>query len=305
MNPLNWNGPEFLLFYLVLAATLITAQVWMRRTREMEAQAPANTPQLTDPYLVAYLAGGANALIRCVTVALLERKVLTVPSSKNKTGEVVMDPANAGLIQTPLEGAVARVFDRKRPAWDAFKELRATLPQVTAVGQQYQASLEAAGLLPNAEQRSANLKTALGVAVILASVAAVKVVLAIERGHRNIWFLILLSVVACIVSLVTSQRRLTQPGREALADLKHLFSGLKDKTKSGTFSSVSPSDVAFVAAVFGLGALGGTREMYAKSLFPASSSSSGCGSSCGSSSSGGDGGGSSCGGGGCGGCGGS
>jgi uncharacterized protein (TIGR04222 family) len=200
---------------------------------------------------------------------------------------------------------VARLFDRKRPAFDIFDEL-VKASQVTAVGHVYQASLEAAGLLPNKEQRSANWKNGLAVAGILASIAAVKVVLALERGRHNVAFLILLGAAASIISLILSRRRLTKPGRDALADLKQLLGGLKSQTKSGAFANVSPSDVAFVAAVFGVGALGGSRGMYAKNLFPGSSSSNGCGSGCGSSS-GGDGGGSSgCGGGsGCGGCGGS
>ncbi len=299
MNPFDWNGPEFLAFYLILSIAMIGAQVWMRRTREAEAHVPAQTPKLTDPYLVAFLAGGVNGLIRCVTVALLERKVLTLVDEKK--GEVLMDPAQAGLLQSPLESAVARLFDHKKPAFEVFKEL-AKSPPVTLAGEQYRVSLEAAGLLPSKDQRSANSMQAMVVMGMLAAVAAVKLLLAMARGRHNVLFLIFLSVAACIVSLVLSQRRLTVPGRDALADLKQLFGGLKDKTKSGTFSNVSPVDVAFVSAVFGVAALGGSRQMYAKSLFPASSS--GCGSSCGSSS-GGDGGGSSCGGGGgCGGCGG-
>ena len=73
----------------------------------------------------------------------------------------------------------------------------------------------------------------------------------------------------------------TRPGKLALADLKQLFTGLRDRAKSGAFDSVSPADVAFVAAVFGIGALGGARKVYANELFPVASSdggSSGCGS---------------------------
>lgn len=66
MNPFDWNAPEFLPFYLILTIALIGVQLWMRRTRETEAHVPAQTPQLTDPYLAAFLAGGANGLIRCV-----------------------------------------------------------------------------------------------------------------------------------------------------------------------------------------------------------------------------------------------
>ena len=302
MNPFNWNGPEFLAFYLILTVCLIGAQWWMRRTREAEAHVPANTPQLNDPYLVSYLAGGVNGLIRCVMVSLLERNVLLVQNTKEK--DVVLDSRALSLVQSPLEGAVARFFVSPTAASKIFKGLKGD-PAVTSAAEQYKARLEAAGLLPSVQQRSQNLQNALTVMLMLGSVAAVKLYLAYLRGHRNVAFLFLLGFAAGIASLVVANRRQALPGRQALQDLKQLFGGLKDRTKSGAFESVSPADVAFVTAVFGVAALGGSRQMYAKDLFPAAASSSGCGSGCGSS--GGDGGGGSgCGGGGgCGGCGGS
>jgi uncharacterized protein (TIGR04222 family) len=296
MNPFNWTGPEFLLFYVMLAIGLILAQIILRRSREAEAPLPAQTPQLTDPYLVSYLAGGANGLLRCVMVALLERNLLRPAGGKNKEVEAV--PGALGQTNSPIEAAVVQIFNQPRAAWDVFKTV-----STGSVGQNYQESLEQAGLLPNAEQRQSYLRDALVVALILLSVAGVKVALALERGHKNVAFLIILAILSSIVSLVVSKRRLTRQGREALVDLKNLFGGLRDKAKNGQ-PSISPADVAFVSAVFGVAALGGARQMYAKELFPAASSSSGCGSGCGSSSSSDGGGGGGCGGGGCGGCGG-
>ena len=295
MNPFNWNGPEFLVFYLILAVALVAAQVWTRRTREAEAYSTQNTPPLNDPYLVSYLAGGLNGLIRCVTVSLLERNVLSVTTGKKKV--VTMDPQAYQQVQSPLEGAVARFFANPHPASEVFKSLP-TDPAVTSAGDQYRRPLESAGLLPTPAQRSQNINNALITTLVLASVAIVKLYLANQRGHRNIGFLVILGFVACLTALVMGARRKTGPGKRALQDLKQLFGGLKDRARSGAFEAVSPADVAFVAAVFGLGALGGSRTVYAKELFPAgSASSSGCGSGCGS-------GGGGCGGGGCGGCGG-
>ena len=200
----------------------------------------------------------------------------------------------------PIEAMVLNFFDHGHLAREVFNGLSRE-PAVTLVGDGYRASLEEAGLLPNAEQRKMNTRNALSVMLMLAAVAVVRLYLAEARGHRNVGFLCVLSITACIASLVFAQRRLTHFGRVALADLKQLFGGLQARAHGG-FESVSPADVAFLSALFGVAALGGARQLYAKELFPASASSSGCGSSCGSSG-GGDGGGG-CGGGGCGGCGG-
>lgn len=216
---------------------------------------------------------------------------------------MVRDIGHLTKALSPLEGATAHFFDLQRPAHEVLNGIKST-SQVADAAKQYQTSLESAGLLANAEQRSANWNQALVTTAILLVIATIKIILALERGHRNIWFLVAGCLIACMVAMAISGRRLTHPGREALADLQTLFSGLKQSTAEG--ARVSPADAAFVAAIFGLGAFGGSREIYAKTLFPSASSSSGCGSSCGSSSGGGDGGGGSgCGGGGsCGGCGG-
>lgn len=302
MNFLDWNGPEFLVFYLILATVCLVAQYWIRRTREAaDFQSGDSTPPLNDPYLVSYLAGQANGLIRCVTVSLLERKVLRVSDAdKKRQNELVMDPeVYQSQAPSQVEAAVARFFVRPRAAHEVFAGVLKD-PAVRSAGEQYQAMLESAGMMPNPQQRSANRSEAWLVVLILALVAGLKLFIAIEAGRKNVDFLIILAIFACVGAGFMARVRPTVRGKAALADLQHLFSGLKDQTKAGIAGTVSPADVAFVAAVFGLGALGGARELYAKQLFPSASSS--CGSGCGSS--GGDSGGSSCGGSGCGGCGG-
>src|SRR5580692_2318134 len=114
MNPFNWSGPDFLVFYGILAVVCLGAQYWMRRTRESDTSPMSQAPPLTDPYLVSYLAGRANGLIRCVTISLLERNVLRMTGGK-KSNQLVMDPEEyKRQVQSPVEGSVSRFFARPR-----------------------------------------------------------------------------------------------------------------------------------------------------------------------------------------------
>ena len=114
MNPFDWNGPDFIVFYLAAAAALIAAQFWMRRMREEEAHSSGNPPQLADPYLVACLAGGVNGLLRCTTVALVEEKVLRVADTKAKD-ELILDASVHRQAQSPLRDLVANYFAAAGP----------------------------------------------------------------------------------------------------------------------------------------------------------------------------------------------
>jgi uncharacterized protein (TIGR04222 family) len=303
MNPFYWPGPDFLVFYLILMAATLGAQWWMRRAREAEARNTANSPKLNEPYLVSYLTGELNGMIRCITVTLLERNVLRVlRTGKKSKNELIADSGMAADLQSPVERAVARFFAYSRESSEVFTGLRSD-PDLRTAAAQYRSRLEDAGLIATPEQRTANWLNAAGALLVLLPVAFIKMYVAKQTGHHNIAFLVILTFAAVFASLLIAARRKTVLAKEAVQDLRHLFEDVRQRTRQGVFDAISPADVAFVAAVFGMGALGGARQMYGRELFPSASSSSGCGSSCGSSSS--DGGSSGCGGGGgCGGCGG-
>lgn len=301
MNPFDWPGPQFLLFYVALGFLVIATQLWLRHRQELAAANPTITVNLKDPLMVAYLAGGVKAVIRCVMVSLLERKALRV----ERKSELKADKGWDRIATTGLERAICEQFAFQGKAVNVFgsDKVNASAGRLT---KSMKDTLEAAGLLPDEVQRRANLMRTIQGAALLFVVAAIKLGLAVSRGKQNIGFLIVLAVVFPFAMWFVSQRRSTAPGRRTLQDLRHLFANLKTRTRSGNFQSVSPADAAFVTAVFGVAALGGTRSLYAKELFHgATGSTSSCGSSCGSASSSSDGGGGGGCGGGCGGCGGS
>jgi uncharacterized protein (TIGR04222 family) len=136
---------------------------------------------------------------------------------------------------------------------------------------------------------------------VLTGVAALKILIALQRGRTNIFFLILLAVFFVLVALRVHNPLRTRRGDALLADLRNLFSSLKARARM-LRPGGETADAALLMAVFGLAALPTAAFPYAKRFQPKSTalSTTSCGSACGSSC------GSSCGGdGGCGGCGGS
>ena len=169
-----------------------------------------------------------------------------------------------------------------------------------AVTAECEPTLVRRGLLPSPDQRAVRMRLWLAAGGALTAVAAIKIVIAISRGRSNVGFLVLLGLGFLIATFAATHPRRTSAGNALVGDLRTLFGGLKDRASSLRPQS-GGTDLALLAAVFGVGA---ALPVYpeAKKLFPQSGASDGGGSS---DSSGGSSCGSSCGGGGggCGGCG--
>src|SRR6266545_2898404 len=101
MNPVDLRGPEFLLFYLILMVMTAAALVILRRAAESGA---APKTDLADPYLIAYLRGGANEALRVALISLIDRGLLTVDGklvgrAKHATSDAVRRPIEKRLIE--------------------------------------------------------------------------------------------------------------------------------------------------------------------------------------------------------------
>ena len=292
MNPFDLRGPEFLAFYLGLAvATFLGLLVWERLT----ARRRADTRMPRDPNLVAGLRDGAPAIVQVAAFSLLAQGVLACSDRRHfelkQGGPVVrMDP---------VEQAVALAL-RSGPA--TLAQLQRD-PLVKAAVRAPLAALESAGLLVTEDQRQARLVAALVAGLFLTSVAAIKLVVALQRGRSNVIFLILLAglfVWGCVAW--ASRRTRTPEGVRVLADLRALFGSRRARCPSAPSPGAS-SDLVLLAAVSGIvgepfvdpaaragrqqGASSGCGTTFAGGGC-SSSCSSGCGGSCG---------------GGCGGCG--
>lgn len=282
MWPFDMRGPDFLFFYLLMGAIVITALALLRHASERSDTPKVN---LSDPYLIAFLRGGKNETLRVVTMSLIDRNLLTPSGTK-----ICSTEAAWGKARSELEQKVVKHFTPSAEASSLFKSKEADADM-----RRYEEELTRLGLLPDDEVKQARLMRMSVALLVLLGLAVAKIVVALSTGHTNIEFLCILAAVLSFVLVKVSRPRLTQSGERMISDLRTLFGGLKSRG-SELQGGASPAEFALMAAVFGMATVPD-----AKKLFPQGGGSS-CGSSCGSG--GGDSGGSSCGGGGCGGCGG-
>lgn len=280
MWPFDLRGPEFLVFYVAACAMVTLAAYLLRHAGE-----PADTPKvnLSDPYLIAFLRGGKNEVLRVVTMSLVDRGLLAAAGTKICAAEGAF-----GKARSELEQKVVRQFNPSAEASSPFKITEAE-PEMRRYGHE----LTRLGLLPDDEQKGARLLRMAVALVVVLGLAIVQIYVALTTGHSNVQFLIFLAALFAVAVIKLLRPRLTSAGERMVADLRTLFGGLKQRSQEIQNGS-SPAEFALMAAVFGMATIPD-----AKKLFPRGGSS--CGSGCGSDS----GGGSSCGGGGCGGCGGS
>lgn len=302
MNPFDWYGPEFLLFYVFFSVLVIGGMIWLRNQNET---GPAPQLELSDPYLIAYLRGGANETLRVAMISLVDRNLLKTNGSKLKTrGKVTADS-----VRHPVEKSLIEHFQTEDEAASAFSNYG-----LETSCRAYRERLESAGLLPNDSVQRARQLLLIITVLLLTAVALIKISIGVSR-ERPVTFLVIAMIVAAVVPFFVWSPRLTARGKAALEDIQSLYGGLKDRAHTLRGGGAT-AEAVMLAAVFGIAALAVTDFAYAQTLFPQaarqswanSSSGSSCGSSCGSSSdssSGSSCGSSSCGGGGCGGgCGG-
>jgi uncharacterized protein (TIGR04222 family) len=287
MNPFDLAGPQFLLFYLAFGGSVILALAMLRQMRESSDSSKVN---LTDPYLIAYLRGGKNEALRLGTVSLIDRGLLVVKGSRLRSDWQATD-----IVTNPVEKALLQKFLAEDETTSIYKS-----SALEAACQPYLDTLTRQGLLPDQDTRTARITRFIIGGAFLFFVAFTKIMVALARGRHNFMFLVLLTLLALFLAYKVSNPFRTVKGSHLLADLRTLFSSLKERA-SGLTPGGATGEIALLAAVFGIAALPTTVFPHAKTLYPRASSSSSfsSGSSCGTSC------GSSCGGGGCGGgCGG-
>ena len=286
-NPFDLRGPEFLVFYVIIGV-LVTVAVVVLRRRSESLVAPA-AGSLTDYLKIAFLRGGADEALRVATVALIDRGLVEV------VGEDTLHavPANVpGRLQRTEERLLENCkVPTRASALLSDASLRAT------VSVECEPSLMQAGLLPDDRIKASRLWLLFVALVFLGFVAFLKVLVALGRGRTNIEFLIIAAVIFGVVVYRVANPFRTAAGEAMLADLRTLFSALRERARS-IRAPTGGNDIALLAAVFGTASLpvsfGYIDKLFRKPPREGSSSCGSGGSSCGGG----------CGGGGCGGCGG-
>jgi uncharacterized protein (TIGR04222 family) len=291
MNPFNFAGPEFLFFFLILIGVVnIALRKWQRH---VEANGPMPKLDLSDPYRIAYLRGGAAEALKVTAFALIDRGLLRVDTIKD---QLTSQPNAEELVRRPIEKSVLALFRKPANVTRLFESAESN-----SACKQYLGELMDARLLYGGGPQAHRLSSVLTASGAIGGVAGIKLLLAIQRGKSNIMFLLILAAVGIAFAWASMISRRSGLGLRFLKDQRTLFGRLQKQAqfiKPGGGSA----DAVILAALFGLTALPANAFPFVKKLFPQASSSDG-GSSCGSSG-GGDGGSSGCGGGGgCGGCG--
>jgi uncharacterized protein (TIGR04222 family) len=292
MNPFDLPGPQFLAFYAVLAVAS-GVFLWINRHHK-EDKKNVSAPELTDPYLVAYLRAGEGEVWRLATIRLVDRALLQADGATITTAPDAK-PEDA---QNEVERATLEWFRKPQDAISIVQESGS--PRLRRLTSPYEKRLVELGLMPDKAARQRHRARFGAVACILAAVAGIKILMALDRGNKNVVLLILLAGFALIALYHIEIPVRTVRGRAVIEDLKKLFSRLH---QPGLLQpGKSSAEVMWMAAVYGWGALAFSHveRLYPKAQRGAQpgGSGGGCGSSCGSSCGGGG-----CGGG-CGGCGG-
>ena len=309
-NPVaSMYGPAFLVFYAVVIAITL-GYCADKINRSQQGQEIPLTPLHPDPYEIACLRGGANEVFRLALFSLFQRGYLEISGkgAAQQIGPSAVRPPLSSL--SAMEQTVYAEFAASQKASSLFRSPAAARMEGYCHG--YERLARASGLLETEETGAARQRAGgIGFAVI-AGLGAYKLFAAIQHGHSNVGFMIIMGIVALLIlAVLCSRRRLSQSGQAYLQRLQTAFERLKTQPTTGQSEADAEETYLLTMSIFGVGALAGTPYLPFEQMFhqaAASSAGSSCGSGAGCGGGGGGscggGGGGSCGGGGCGGCGG-
>jgi uncharacterized protein (TIGR04222 family) len=258
-NPIaDLPGPQFLLIYGATAVAVIAAAYGVIRLLDRtDWRKPPRVPGTFDPYEMAYLWGGTNAVIRTVLYAVYRRGlVLAPPVSWFRGSRIVAKADVSGRTLTTLEERVLKAIRWPVVPSRLFRD-KALARDVERLCKPFRNNLRSERLL-----RSCAVRVAIGLVpfvatAILVSLAVYKAVLAAPKGRPDV-LLIFISAVALVIlwNLVgpVARMRVSRRGHAYLQRTQEAY---------------QHSDMSGVAMVglFGMGMLSGTSDAWFANLF--------------------------------------
>jgi len=189
VNPFDFYGPQFLVFYIAFSIFVFIVTAIARRFVDRAViDRPVDPAQVvSDPYLIAYLRGGAPEAARVAAISLVDRELLSVTGSKLKAH----DHVKKDHARHPLEQQILLKYKNAGEASDMFAD-----GNIRNACDAYEAKLRELGLLPDHRVTAARKALYLVMAAVLALVSIIKIVVALSRGRSNVAFLIILTVIA-------------------------------------------------------------------------------------------------------------
>ncbi|EPX59262.1 hypothetical protein D187_003166 [Cystobacter fuscus DSM 2262] len=290
MDPLDWNGQQFLTLYGPFLLLSFVGAVFWKKWLNQPGDAPTAVQLDMDPYQVAALEGEATTVMTAV-VALVHGGALRL--EEEAFSVVTAPPTGASGIERAVHAAVAAGYNSLEALREAARTEFSRLEE----------SLRTRGFLRTPEQDTGYTQYPLWFFGAVLSIGAMKAMMGMLRQKPVELLVLLLLLGACGLLFLGRDHRLTGRGQKALAMLREMHEPLRLTASSeGSAETMRPRDVALAMGLFGMGALSFLDVHPLRDyLLPPAASGGGGGS-------GGDGG-SSCGGssscgGGCGGCGG-
>ena len=293
----NMPGPDFLGFYVFLAAAAVVTLVFVGLADDDRGGGAPLLPARPDPYQIAFLRDGYGGVV-WLAIYALKRAGFLAMSDSGQLRPLARDGS-------PKDACEARVLGEIGQGCAASAIAAGTAAKRTLHGafDTRLRNLEAQSLVRGSAVRERVRRLAWSFGVALALLAVYKLFVAEAHGHRNVGFLVFACVFTLVALTIVGQRfgmaKPTARGRALLERVKLAYSEAPKSAADTASFGADPALLLTVAAV-GFAALsGGPDAAFAQQARKSDGSGGGCssGSSC---SSGGDGGG----GGGCGGCGG-
>ncbi|MBG7608736.1 MAG: TIGR04222 domain-containing membrane protein [Verrucomicrobia bacterium] len=290
----DWKGPDFLGLYAVAFFFALAWSVWRRfRANKKFAHPDALQVELTDPYDMAFLAGGTS---RCSQVAVV--KLLKVGSVEWVKTKILKESRLLAKGQAyPDFHEIERTlfssilgYGKKGMPLASVSQLVAT--RVSGI----ESKLAKLGLRPTSSEGSGRVCFIALPMLVLVLVGLVKVAVGVSRDKPVLFLCLMIGVtlLACI-GVTVARKKLTSEGEEVLARLRDRASSYGNGSNHlpGTMCSVALLGISGMAYDESLAGLDTTLKKEISQMGNSSSSSgcgsSGCSSGCGS---------------GCGGCGG-
>lgn len=215
LNIFDWKGSEFLVFYGV-AFLLVIGWSVSRRSKANEKFALSNPPEvsLTDPYEIAFLAGGAARCTQVVVVRLIKSGAVVWNKSKgfSQSTLVATGTAQTGFndIELTTHKAILSYGKTGMPL--------TRLPQLVGTKLSgIESKLAKLGLRPTGSEAASRILFIFTPFLILILIGIIKLIVGISRG-MPVGFLVifLLFTVVAGAILAANKKKLTPAGESLL-----------------------------------------------------------------------------------------
>jgi uncharacterized protein (TIGR04222 family) len=236
-SPFDLGGPPFLAFYAAMCLATISILPIARGL--LENGEPPRLP-LHDPLVLAYLRGGPAETLRTATLGLFDRNLLG-----ESDGALAATTQAKDFVGTDVERACLSFFTPFDKSSNLLRDA-----DCLARCEAYREVLEPLGLVPGASQRRVRHILLALVLLGLGGVTFEKVSIALERGHRNIGFLLIETAVAMVLAVKVHNHVRTASGDALLRDMRELFAPLRARAPA-LRAGMNPAELVWLVAVFG------------------------------------------------------